>query len=241
MTATSLAHWGLNAWQDGGDSIAQAPQKGISSFTAIDLLLLYLSATGKQMFPNLKDIVISRAMAAGADFRLLRYAAAGQAPDLLDAQTTTVRFAAANASSFLYYTSLRPLAGKPGFGLPKTDNCANYNTYKYGLQHLNGYAQRAGSDAIRLRYPSRHVIILAGTKTGSDDPFPDTSCAALMQGPNRFMRAENYDLYISTIFNEAAKTQSFAAIADTGYDQVAIFDSACGMNVLFGDGNCKVA
>jgi hypothetical protein len=65
------------------------------------------------------------------------------------------------------------------------------------------------------------------------------SCSAMIEGPNRFVRAQNYDIYISTIFSEAEKTQSFSAIPDAGYDPVAIFDSTCGMNVLFGDGNCK--
>ena len=233
-----IARWGWGAWEDGGDSTALPAQKGISSFTAIDLLLLYFG--DKDFFPAMKDIVIA-GHGAGADFAL-RYAAAGQAPDLLEAQGLSVRFAAANPSSFLYFTPMRPIPGKPGFALPDASHCAAYDAYPYGVDKLGDYAGRTGSNEIRLRYPSRRVTYLVGEKAGVDDRFPDQGCAAMFEGPDRFARARNYDVYLPTIFgDDVGKTQSFAVVPGAGYDAAGLFGSRCGMSALYGDGACAPA
>ena len=230
-----LARWPLGGWEGGGESLVRPPQKGVSSFTAIDLLLLYLGE--KQFFPDLKTIVIA-GHGAGGDF-VQRYAVAGKAPDLLEKQGITMRFVAADASSYLYLTTLRPIAGKPGFALPDKSKCPAYDAYWYGLDNLNDYAQHTGASEIRLRYPERRVIYLAGEKVAENDPLPDVSCAARLQGPDRLARAMNYDIYLSTIFGEStATTQKFATVPRAGYDPAAIFGSSCGMDALFGDGEC---
>jgi hypothetical protein len=229
----TLASWPLDSWEAGGESAAPAPQRGISSYTVVDLLLLYLA--DKKNFPALKDITVA-GHGAGGDF-VLRYAALGQAPDLLEKQHMPVRFLAANASSYLYFTAMRPLQSKPGFVLPDAKACPDHNNYPYGLGHLNAYGLRSGGDAIRLRYPYRRVTVLAGKNAA--DPFPDGSCAAKLEGASRFARAANYEIYINTIFGgDAAKAQNFNSIPGAGYDAVEMFDSACGMSVLFGDGVC---
>ncbi len=230
-----LARWPLGGWEGGGESLAPAPQKGVSSFTALDLLLLYLGE--KEFFPDLKTIVIA-GHGAGGDF-VQRYAATGKAPDLLEKQGVATRFVAADASSYLYFTTLRPIAGKPGFALPDKSKCAAYDSYWYGLDSLNEYAQHAGASAIRLRYIERHIVYLAGEKVAENDPLPDVSCAARLEGPDRLARAMNYDIYLNTIFGEsAAATQKFATVPRVGYDPAAIFGSDCGMDALFGDGEC---
>lgn len=234
----ALARWTPGTWEDGGDSTAQPPQKGISSFAALDLLLVFVSE--KKFFPDLKDVVVI-GHGAGADF-VLRYAAVGLAPDLLDPLGIKVQFASANASSYLYFTSMRPLGNKPGFGLPSTEKCPAYNSYKYGLDNLNVYARRTGANEIRLRYISRYVTYLVGKDAGQDDRFPDNNCAAMLQGIDRLARAANYDVYLSTIFSdEADQSQKSVVIAGAGYDPLAMFGSACGMSILFGDGECGEA
>jgi hypothetical protein len=96
----NLARWTPGAWEDGGESTAHPPDKGISTFTAMDLLLAFLSE--KKFFPDLQDVIVT-GHGAGGDF-VLRYAAIGLAPDLLDPLGIKVQFAAANASSYLYFT-----------------------------------------------------------------------------------------------------------------------------------------
>jgi hypothetical protein len=232
-----IARWPLGAggWQMGGDSVSQPPQKGISSFTALDLLLLYLA--DKQTFPQLQQVVIA-GHGMGADF-VQRYAAAGQAPDILTAQGLPVRFLVANASSYLYFTALRPGTVGPNFVPPNTSQCAGVNTYPYGLGDLVPYARRSGGNAIRLRYPERRVMYLLGDKI-TGDPFLDMSCAAMIQGKDRFTRGRNYERYLVMSFGDDARaTQSFAYVPNGGYDPVALFGSYCGLAMLFGDGVCS--
>lgn len=230
----ALARWNLEDWQTGGDSLARAPQKGISSFTALDLLMLYLGE--EKYFPDLKQIVIA-GHGAGGDF-VLRYAALGQAPGLVD-KTIAVRFVAANPSTFLYFTALRP-AGKQGFAAPDAAKCQGYNNYPFGLEQLNDYARRTGVDGIRLNYPSKHVAYLVGEKEAAEDRDPNTSCSAQLEGPDRFLRAANYSIYLTTIFgDETAVTQSLSIIPGAGFDPAAVFGSRCGMAMLFGDGKCE--
>lgn len=230
-----LAAWPLKAtgsWEQGDDSAAPPGQRGVSSFTAIDLLLLYLGE--KKFFPDLKDIVIA-GFGAGGDF-VQRYAATGQAPDLPGA--LPVRFVAADASSYLYFTPLRPQPGKPGFITPDAAKCPTYDAYKYGLQNLNPYARRLGANEIRLRYAARRIVYLAGERAAGNDLFPDLSCAGLLQGPDRLARAMNYDIYLNTIFGETIGSQKFATVPGAGYDAAALFGSRCGMDALFGGGTC---
>jgi hypothetical protein len=230
-----LARWPLSAWEDGGDSTPHNGQRGISSFTAMDMVVLFLG--DKAFFPNLTDIVIA-GHGAGADFAL-RYAATGQAPDLVF-ETSHVRYVAANASSYLYVTPARPQITNPGFAPADNVKCPSYNSYKYGILYLNEYAKRLGGSAIQLRYPSRQVMYMAGEKVASDDHYPDTSCAAEMQGPNRLARMMNYNTYLGTAFGDSiSKNQNFSGVVKTGYDPAAMFGSRCGMVGLFGDGDCQ--
>jgi len=232
-----LARWGFGAWEDGGDSTQPSPQKSVSSFTVMDLLVMYFAE--KPYFPNLKEIIVA-GHGAGGDF-VLRYAAAAKAPDLLD-DSTKVRFIAANPATFLYFTASRPLSNnKPGIAIPDASKCPTYDHYKYGLTELNAYASRAGSNAIRLRYPSRSVTYITGEKIQSDDHFPDASCAAMLQGANRLVRLMNYDLYLNAIFSGHMDSQQFSTVPKAGYDPGAVLGSPCGMSVLFGDGTCRAS
>ncbi|HUY69383.1 MAG TPA: hypothetical protein VMV79_08800, partial [Alphaproteobacteria bacterium] len=235
----NVARWPLTSadggWDSGGQSMALPPRGGISSFAALDEMLLFFG--DKNLFPDLKDVVVA-GHGAGADF-VLRYAALGKAPDLLAQNGLPVRFVAANPSSYLYFTPLRPLIGKLGFTTPEAKKCPGYDAYKYGLNGLDAYGARVGANAIRLRYPSRHVIYLAGAKVAGDDRFPDTSCAALLEGPDRLARAMEYDLYLRTIFGDSVSADHrFHSVADAGYDAEAMFGSACGISALFGGGAC---
>ncbi len=234
-----FARWPLGGWESGGDSAASPPQKGISSFTALDLILLYLGE--KKFFPDLQQIIVT-GHGTGGDF-VQRYAAMGQAPELLDRQHLPVRFVAANAASYLYFTASRMVVnkenGKQSFGSPDATACPTYNLYPYGLESLNEYGRRAGVNAVKLGYVSRAVIYLVGEQAALGDRMPDGSCAALLEGPDRVSRAMNYNLYLNMIFGEAAhKLQKFITIPKAGYDPAALFGSRCGLSALFSDGEC---
>lgn len=229
----NIVRWPIDqGWSEGGMSISR--HGSISSFTALDILLLFLS--DRSRFPNLRDVVIA-GHGMGGDF-VQRYAAAGMAPDLLKKDKINIRFAVANAGSYLYFTNQRPLTKGLVFGLPKDDKCDGGNSYPYGLKMLAPYARRTGGEAIRLRYPVRHVTYIVGDKI-KDDNYLDSSCSAMLQGKTRLLRARAYSRHVMQSFGDAAQNQNFHAIRNGGYDPVAMFGSSCGLSVLFGNGVCK--
>ncbi len=125
-----------------------------------------------------------------------------------------------------------------GIGLPDSTQCPLYNSYKYGLEQLNPYTRRIGSNAIKLGYVTRRVTYLNGANA-TQDSFPDTSCAAQIQGSDRMTRATNYSMYLNIIFSgDIGKLQNFVRVPKAGMDAVGVFGSHCGMSVLFSDGEC---
>ncbi len=230
-----FARWSLGSWGAGGDSLPQPPQKGISSFTALDILLLYLA--DRSAFPDMKEVVVV-GHGEGGDF-VQRYAASGQAPDLLLNDQLPVRFVVADASSYLYLTPVRPRSNRQGFSPPDIEVCKDYNQWPYGPDALNAYAKRAGVNAIKTRFATRQVAYLVGENSGKTDPAPDNGCAALQQGPDRPSRAVNYVTYIGLLYgSDTAKHQDLTVVPNTGYDPASLYGSSCGMTLLFGDGDC---
>ncbi len=243
-----FARWTPASWSQGADSTPATGQKGISAFTVLDLLLLFLG--DREQFPNLTDIVIA-GHGEGGDFTQ-RYAAAGRAPDILAAQGISVRFVAANPSAYLFLTASRPRDSKPATATAsskpaeetpaspaETPSCPDANRWPYGLDELNAYAKKTGGNAVKLRYPTRKIGTLIGDQVTRQDPAPDTSCAARAQGADRLARARNYAAHLRSLFgDELAGTQTFRAIPGIGYDAMGIWGSACGMTMLFGDGQC---
>ncbi len=232
----TVARWSVEAgWQNGGDSFLQNAKLGVSSFSAVDLLLLYLS--DRRRFPMLAQVVVA-GHGMGADF-VQRYAAFGQAPDILKKEFIDVRFLVANPSTYLYFTASRPSESGPAFAPPKeTAACPGINAYPFGLNDLNVYGRKVGGNEARMRYPERKVTYLVGGKILNDN-LMDRSCAAAAQGPDRLARGRNYARYLIQTFGDALGSRHFfGAIPGAGYDSVALYGSFCGMETLFGNGKC---
>lgn len=228
--------WPVNHWQDGGDSLAKPPGKGISSFTVVDLLLLYLA--NRTSYPNLKHITLA-GHGMGADF-VMRYAALGRAPQILDEDGIELRYVAANPASYLYLTRERPGGDKGPPKIPVATDCARYHDYPYGLANLNTYGRTVGVNDIRLTFPTRRMLYLLGGAI-SPDNFLDQDCAARLQGPDRLTRGQNFEAAMMRNFGDVARqSQQFVIVPKAGYDPVALFGSYCGMALLFGDGECAI-
>ncbi len=231
-----VARWTMESpWQFGGESSLGARQRGISSFTAMDILLLFLS--DHQRFPSLRQVVIvGHGMVA--DF-VQRYAALGQAPDVLMKERVPVRFVVANPSSYMYLTHVRPSDTGRRFVPPDKKACASVDDYPYGLQNLPSYAKRTGANAVKMRYPERNVVYLVGDKMQGDH-FLAQGCEAAAQGKTRTDRSQSFGAYIEQSFGEdAERTQHFVGVRGAGYDPVMLYGSSCGMAALFGDGTCR--
>ncbi len=231
----NIARWSVeDGWQTGAESLAPGSRGGISSFTAVDLLLMFLA--DRQRFPSLTQVVLA-GHGMGGDF-VQRYAALGQAPDILRQEGVGVRFLVANPSSYLYFTGLRPAPEGPAFALPDAKACPGVNAYPYGLDSLNAYGRRAGKGAIRLRYPERAVAYLVGDKIVSDT-YLDQSCPAAAQGADRLSRGRHYARHLTQSFGPSlGRGQFFVFVPNAGYDPVSLYASSCGVETLFGAGEC---
>ncbi|MFY9288808.1 MAG: hypothetical protein WAO98_09950 [Alphaproteobacteria bacterium] len=230
-----FARWPLDGWITGGDSLGQ---KGISSFTAIDILLMYLS--DKKFFPDLNQVVLV-GHGAGGDF-VQRYAALGQAPDSLDQHNINVRFVVANPSSYLYFTTSRAKSNRQGFGPADAAQCNSYNSYPYGLDNLNPYGRLVGPHAIKLRFVTRPIVYLLGEQAAQGDQLPDNSCAALLEGMERVARGLNYNLYLKVIFGDAInRLQRFIVVPKVGYEPAPLLGSPCALATIFGNGECGLS
>ncbi|MDR3425727.1 MAG: hypothetical protein P4M13_11770 [Alphaproteobacteria bacterium] len=227
-----FAAWQISGWAAGDDSMPVPARPSVSSFTAIDLLLMYLS--DRSIFPDLREIVVA-GFGAGANFTQ-RYAALSRAADKVAQQNIDLRFVVAAASSYLYQTPVRPLGGRKGFGRPNAAACPDYDAYPFGLQKLNTYARRVGSNAVKTDYALRFITYL---NAGAENATAETVCAVALQGKNRAERADSYRLYLQSLYGDvAAKTQTFSIAKDAKNSPTSLFGSTCGMAVLFGDGNC---
>ncbi len=150
----NFARWTLGGWNSGGDSLPLAQEKGISSFTVMDLLLMYLA--DKTNFPDLNQITIV-GHGEGADF-VQRYAAAGQATDILNQQNRWV-LAFRGRQPVIVFISISPPNGrKPASQLltlattkDAAPTCADFNNWPYGLDAPNAYVKHIGRECCQTR------------------------------------------------------------------------------------------
>ncbi|MEJ0062167.1 MAG: hypothetical protein WDO70_02945 [Alphaproteobacteria bacterium] len=228
-----VAHWNPETWQFGGESeIAPGNKKGVSSFTALDILLLYLADS--KFFPAIKDIVIA-GYGRGGDMAQ-RYALLGHAADLLAAEKKiALRFVIGGAQSYAYLTAARPKPKSEAFTPPDAKDCPDYHNYPYGIGTLNPYGRWTAANVARQSYLTRNVVYLVGD---NDASASDTNCAAKLQGESAKARAVNYDRYLQSLFDAERKTHKLMMVHGVGDDVMALWASPCGSSALFADGNC---
>ena len=230
----AFAVWNLDEWEKGEVSLAPPGGKGVSSFTVMDLLLMYLA--DRRAFPDLTTIVIT-GYGLGGNF-VQRYDAFNLAGVVLAAQPIDLRYVIAGASSYLYPTANRPLGGRKGFGLPDAATCPLYDSYPYGLKALNAYTRHVGGNAAKINYGSHVTLYLAAPP----DLRADTSCAAATQGHDSLARAHNYGAYLHSLYgDDALVAHLFSFPANTPNSATGLWSSPCGMRFLFGDGTCPSA
>lgn len=229
----TFAVWSPTGWPLGEESATNAATKGISSFTVLDTTLMYLN--NSYVFPALESVIVV-GFGTSANF-VQRYAELGVAPQVLKDANLDVRFIVAAPSSYLYPTANRPLGPSKGFGRPDTAACPDYNAYPYGLDKLNNYARRVGSNAVKVSFPARFVTYLV---PGQGELVSDSGCAAMAQGANALERMKYFRTYLSTIYDPIVMQRHiFWTAPDLKADLISLFGSPCGMSALFGDGICE--
>ena len=214
------ATWSSAAWKIGEG--AQSPP-GLSSFLVMDEILATLAS--RQRFPDLRNITLT-GHSAGGQFTQ-RYATFGLAPNVLPG--VTIRYVPANPSSYVYFTSARPS------GVSRS-SCADYDTYKYGMQGRSGYPSQLTPRQALANYAHRDVTIVNGGADTFNNGDLDTNCAAMLQGPNRATRGANFLQYIHTIAPATNSRQTRIVVNGVDHDGDAIFNDPAVRAALFDPG-----
>ena len=225
--------WDCQGWNAGYTATNSDKAKPASSYDAMDRIVALLNDRAR--FPKLKTIVLA-GHSGGGQF-MNRYAAANRAGQK---SALPIRYVAANPSSFVYLNDLRPPAGGgctangkcPGpFEMySEAAACPGYNTYRYGLDGLEGYAAITGADAIRAEYPKRDMTYLYGDLDNLQDSDLDKTCGAQAQGPNRRERSLAYWNYITSQFGA---THKLVVVPRCGHNAACMFTASAGAKVLF--------
>lgn len=204
--------WDDEGWLR-GDEALNSPL--VSSFDVLDHVMDLLGR--KDLFPRLKVVVLT-GHSAGAQM-IQRYAAGSGVNEKY--KHLQFKFVVANPGSYLYLTDRRPLS--PSIG------CA-YNTYKFGLEQLNGYMARSSLDQIKTQYTSKTLYYFLGEMdTRSDDI--DQSCPAQSQGINRLERGRLYQAQLEQEFPQAR--HFLMTVPGVGHTQYGMYNSELGQKILF--------
>jgi hypothetical protein len=225
-------NYNCSSWRSGGPAISNDK---VNSFVFVDEILRKLA--NKDMFPNLREIVVA-GHSAGGQF-VNRYEMANQVDDELGIPITYV---VSNPSSYAYPDATRPneQAGPPPtieFG-PFHDarNCTTYDKWPYGLEDRAGagYTAKMTDEQLRKQLASRPVTYLLG----EIDILPlggfDSSCPAMAQGPTRLARGQAFGRLVTSKY--AAKHKVVVAPL-CGHNARCMFTSDVALPILFPSGS----
>jgi pimeloyl-ACP methyl ester carboxylesterase len=211
-----------DSWRSGGTA---TNNDKLTSFDFTDEILRKLAR--KEVFPNLKAIVVSGHSAGGQ--YVDRYAMANTVHDHLGIPVTYV---VSNPSSYAYLDNTRPNAEGSEFRT-FTDgrNCTTYNQWPYGLERrTGGYTTRQTDDQLKKQLAARPVTYLLG----EIDILPlggfDGSCPAMAQGPTRLARGQAFSKYVNQKFG--AK-HALTVIPLCGHNARCMFTAEPALPILF--------
>jgi len=223
--APNEVNWSCNgdSWRSGGVSQSDAR---LTSYDFTDELLRKLAR--KDVFPNLKAIVVSGHSAGGQ--YVTRYEMANKVHDTLGVPVTYV---VSNPSSYAYLDTNRPreTAGD-SVAQPFADgrNCTTYNHWPYGLEDRTGYTARIPDDLLKKQLAARPVTYLLGEL----DILPlggfDSSCPAMAQGPTRLARGQAFAKYVNKKY---AAQHKVVVVSLCGHNARCMFTAESALPLLF--------
>jgi pimeloyl-ACP methyl ester carboxylesterase len=223
--APNEVNWpcGGDSWRSGG---VAANNKELNSYDFADEILRKLAR--KEVFPNLKTIVVA-GHSAGGQF-VTRYEMANKVHDSLGVKITYV---VANPSSYAYLDPMRPAAdGKSVGRFGDGRNCTTYNMWPYGLESRgNGYASRIPDEVLKKQLAARPTTYLLGEL----DILPlagfDSSCPAMAQGPTRLARGQAFVTYVNTKYS--AVEHKAVVIPLCGHNARCMFTADPALGIIF--------
>jgi hypothetical protein len=201
-------------WEEGApaQSPASPPANAppASSYDVLDDIVAKLS--NASAFPALRRIVLV-GHGGGAQM-LARYAVV-----MRSRQGPPVSFVIANAGTYLYPTTTRPVQL----------DCPGFNLWKYGLDRPPPYVGDAGE--ILKNFAARDVTLLLGAKDRRTTGVLDQSCAAQAQGRNRLERGRNFVQELTT--SGAAPHLKYLIVPDVGHNEKAMLLSTEAAAAIF--------
>jgi len=198
-----------DSWRSGATSVNDPK---LTSYDFTDELLRKLAR--KNLFPNLKVIVVSGHSAGGQ--YVSRYAMSTGVHEKLGVE---VRYVVSNPSSYAYLDSSRPAA-----------TCDGFDNWPYGMQDRKGHAAGLSEEQLKKQAASRPVTFLLGEL----DTLPlagfDSSCQAMAQGPNRLARGNSYAEYLNTKYGAHHKVKE---VPMCGHNARCMFTADQALPILF--------
>lgn len=226
--------WTNTGWKQGDASVTNSDTnrrvEKISSFEITDSIIWRILSAGN--FPNIKYIVVAGNSAGGQYVN--RYAGGNQVHDAVKKKFgIETKYLEAAPSSYTYVTAERPVIGSPGkYYMPADTSCkSGYNNYRHGIEKLNEYMSKTGTEKYKTQYGLRQVAYFVGAL--DNDPnhsLLDKSCPAMLQGLERKNRAE---LFVEYLYHVYGKRWSLTVVQNAGHDNAKMFASPEGMKWLF--------
>ncbi len=207
------------AWRTGGYA---SNREKVSSFDALDTILKEVSK--KEIFPNLKSIVVA-GHSAGGQF-VTRYQMTNKVHDKLN---TPVKYVIANPSSFAYPDNFRPVNAEVS-GLQFKETEAINDNWPFGLKNRTGYAERIATEDIKRQLVTRKAVYLFGELDRKRDKVLDVSPEADAQGENRLARGLAFTQYIHEKYHSDPK---IVVVPRCGHNARCMFSSKKALPYLF--------
>ena len=235
--AEEYVYWDNADWKIGNRSEDGSRN---SSFEWIDTIVTRLIDNN----PDLEHIAIVGFSAGGQAVH--RYAGTAKVYWwAILSKDVTISYGVFSPSSYMWLVPYRPAT---------TNNCPNFNKYKYGLDNIqsNRYMKDMQTKTIEGNYVWRRIYYAVGQNdTSTDYPF-DNSCEAKAQGATRLERAKNYDLWAGLACIQAGLDNGISweesgnlcgswytdrtplqIVPNVAHDHEKMFQSTQGRNILF--------
>src|SRR3954471_1757913 len=231
---------GGDSWRSGG---VAASHKDLTSFDFMDAILRKLA--NRQMFPNLRAIVVA-GHSAGGQF-VARYEMANKVHETLG---VPVSYVVANPSSYAWPDATRPLPvddalpadatlawreetphAKFPYGAFDASACARDNKWPAGLEDRSaGYTKGMSDEQLKKQLISRPATYLLSQV----DTLPlggfDSSCSAMAQGAMRRARGEAYVKFVNEHLGAKHDVQ---IVSECGHNDRCVYTTDVVLPVIF--------
>ena len=213
---------GGDSWRSGGVAVST---DRLNAYDLMDEILRKLAR--KDVFPNLKAIVVS-GHSAGGQF-VTRYEMSSKVHDTLGVRVTYV---VSNPSSYAWPDAMRPVEGGASFR-PFRDgrNCTTYDRWPYGFENRGaGYTGSIPDEQLKKQLAERPTTYLLGELDVMPVGGFDSSCPAMAQGPTRRARGEAFAKYVNEKYGAHHKV---VIVSLCGHNARCMFTSDQALPILF--------